>query len=1474
MNDLFCLKTLKKAGYVKKMICSVMVVTFLTSLIAAPAGAQILPVPGTPVTLSAGFQPPVLLGLKIHPENPLLFDFIVDQGALRLSDDELKLETEKLVKYFLAALTIPDKEVWVNLSPYEKDKIVPDALGQTAMGKTMLEQDYMLKQLASSLTNPDEKLGREFWANVKNQVQAQLNTKDIPMSTFNKVWIVPQKAEVLESQGIVLIGEKRLKVMMDQDYVAMEKNEQGEIAKAKDVSTISTGIFKDTVLPLIEKEINEGKNFADVRQIYNSVILATWYKKALKESLLGKVYADKSKVAGVETDDKDMKQRIYEQYLAAFKKGVYNLIKEESDSAGDMIPRKYFSGGIKIANFTASSSLLTRPVSLAQAGQVIENASSKAVRVQMAEPKSDEGRIIASSALFSSPTEFIPASALSGADTLSGLLSLFNQRGIRYQELYDYLSPLFNRLRTQQQPVTQGAIQVYINEQTMSGRTAIKELGVSKSQVVTQTFNEWMLDIERSHPNFLKQSEPLTWLLAAVLEELKTPQGLRGHYLTGGAHLYVPLVDQRMTEVVFGNDKVNVLYSEGKLIFSEGVIGSQTSARYIGEKSEYVYIGRDVSADHIVKLRLKNANLTVSQTHFSARLRDVAGSPYLEIIDGDASKLTGSTNGTLVLNRAVVTGEFRLISGAVIGRPIQTPKTAELGINTTARQLEVSGTFAQRIIVTSAYLPIDIGVTNGKLWLRVNGTSSEFSNDSVTRFLEFGRPYVVNRFDPDAPLDVAANKLDLKVNGQSGISRPGNFEVTIVPNGRYFDFTVKDLKTRNTTFVNWTDIKASSAVGEIERNVSELLTSIGANATRIDEMLADFDKPGVEVSGQFRQQMFQWKASSSFFQGQSLAVAEASDLVPLAIIEQKMTAIRNTIERSFHVWIGQGNNTAFQNWEFSNSYDYQGRVMYHVVPLSVWQAQKNGDYYRSDRFDADGFIHFSADPVTAVAAANRYYGQTGADVVVLKVNAIATTGSGNLVIDNGQSQYPHLYGAMPTNAVIQEIVLGRNLDGNLDMPSDILKRELASASSSVASDDVIVAMQSEVAALGIDAVKGTGNIHSYTSPDGLDFVVRLFRDKAGKDFTVFEIFLNENEVTNYAILEGNFINLSAEELWAKYLGPPAASSGVTEGDVESALQIKIERMGLNSVGEDPSVYKSFSVGSGDQEVRYNVRLYYSGNESPYTVIRRYQVVNAVAKLSEFSLLSGNFIQLDAVQLRGLHETYQSNSVSSAIIMDSGKSFEGKLEVQFQRDDEGVILTDGKLVPGDELNSNKQYMRAYRVSTFDYGRRVKIMSGRYYSGENIFDMTGGGGAYEAEYLGLPRDPVVDSVTLKAQAINSPFGLEVTVSKGDAKSFNYQARMTAPPAVEAQTASAPTVDANKFTKGGIDFDPTNMNLQIKRDGKGVPLPLPQQNLEQINIQGLVPIIINIVPINSQTLPIFLGQAEKEPGREPETAMNVAS
>jgi len=76
------------------------------------------------------------------------------------------------------------------------------------------------------------------------------------------------------------------------------------------------------------------------------MILATWYKMNLKESLLGQVYVDQNKIVGIDLENKNVKQEIYDQYVEAFSKGVYNYIREEYDPVTqEMIPRKYFSGG-------------------------------------------------------------------------------------------------------------------------------------------------------------------------------------------------------------------------------------------------------------------------------------------------------------------------------------------------------------------------------------------------------------------------------------------------------------------------------------------------------------------------------------------------------------------------------------------------------------------------------------------------------------------------------------------------------------------------------------------------------------------------------------------------------------------------------------------------------------------------------------------------------------------------------------------------------------------------------------------------------------------------------------------------------------------------------------------------------------------------------------------------------------------------
>ena len=108
-------------------------------------------------------------------------------------------------------------------------------------------------------------------------------------------------------------------------------------------------ILRQVVIPALEKEVNEGANFAALRQIYHALVLAGWYKREIKNSLLSAVYVGRQKTDGIKIDDPRMAENIWGQYVEAFKKGAYNLIREERDSVSDeLIPRKYFAGGVVV----------------------------------------------------------------------------------------------------------------------------------------------------------------------------------------------------------------------------------------------------------------------------------------------------------------------------------------------------------------------------------------------------------------------------------------------------------------------------------------------------------------------------------------------------------------------------------------------------------------------------------------------------------------------------------------------------------------------------------------------------------------------------------------------------------------------------------------------------------------------------------------------------------------------------------------------------------------------------------------------------------------------------------------------------------------------------------------------------------------------------------------------------------------------
>ena len=383
----------------KKVVSTLILGCFFVNSIMGPnpvyAEEFRLPAPGVRVNLSPEFNPPILKGIKVHPDNPFRFDFILDQGSSPSLVKEgargsLKQEATKLIKYFLASLTIPEKDLWVNLSPYEKNRIIPESFGLTEMGRDLLAEDYMLKQITASLIYPEDEIGKKFWKRIYQEAAKKFGTTNIPVNTFNKVWIVLEKAVVYENvkAGTAYVVEAKLKVMLEQDYLALSHNvmtsDSSRVivgtpilafarkhrgtkqsfstvipAKAgiQDTSSLGSQIVREIIIPQLTKEVNEDKNFSQLRQVYNSLILATWYKKKIKDSILAQVYEDKNKIKGLSfQDEKQLSspnvlvgdpEHIYQRYLQAFKKGAYNYIKEEIDPmTQETIPRKYFSGGV------------------------------------------------------------------------------------------------------------------------------------------------------------------------------------------------------------------------------------------------------------------------------------------------------------------------------------------------------------------------------------------------------------------------------------------------------------------------------------------------------------------------------------------------------------------------------------------------------------------------------------------------------------------------------------------------------------------------------------------------------------------------------------------------------------------------------------------------------------------------------------------------------------------------------------------------------------------------------------------------------------------------------------------------------------------------------------------------------------------------------------------------------------------------
>jgi uncharacterized protein (DUF952 family) len=107
-------------------------------------------------------------------------------------------------------------------------------------------------------------------------------------------------------------------------------------------------------------------------------------------------------------------------------------------------------------------------------------------------------------------------------------------------------------------------------------------------------------------------------------------------------------------------------------------------------------------------------------------------------------------------------------------------------------------------------------------------------------------------------------------------------------------------------------------------------------------------------------------------------------------------------------------------------------LIFKVVPRAEWEAS-SGDYHGSAHDQADGFLHFSTAAQLPETLRRYYAGQD--DLILVAVNPAALGTALKWEYSPSRAEdFPHLYGALPCDAMKWARPIARGVGGNFVLP--------------------------------------------------------------------------------------------------------------------------------------------------------------------------------------------------------------------------------------------------------------------------------------------------------------------------------------------------------------------------------------------------------------------------------------------------------
>jgi uncharacterized protein (DUF952 family) len=102
-------------------------------------------------------------------------------------------------------------------------------------------------------------------------------------------------------------------------------------------------------------------------------------------------------------------------------------------------------------------------------------------------------------------------------------------------------------------------------------------------------------------------------------------------------------------------------------------------------------------------------------------------------------------------------------------------------------------------------------------------------------------------------------------------------------------------------------------------------------------------------------------------------------------------------------------------------------VTFHLTARTHWDAQRSDAAYTPESFASERFIHCTDGEANVVTVGNRYYAGDPREMVCLVVNCDQV--AAEIRYEDPDRIYPHIYGPLNTDSVIDVRSVRRKADG-------------------------------------------------------------------------------------------------------------------------------------------------------------------------------------------------------------------------------------------------------------------------------------------------------------------------------------------------------------------------------------------------------------------------------------------------------------